>query len=80
MEPFFTRRRGVAAGVIPGIDPADATALFARRLALNGTPVLLDEAMRPVELLSSWFRHLALLGRSRKTMRKYAYIAWGPEA
>jgi hypothetical protein len=37
-------------------------------------PVLLDEAMRPVEPLSSWFRHLALAGRSPKTMRKYAYM------
>jgi hypothetical protein len=76
VELFFTdRRRAVAAGVIPGIAPADVMALFARRLALDGTPVLLDEGMRPVEPLSSWFRHLALMGRSPKTMRKYAYVA-----
>jgi site-specific recombinase XerC len=31
--------------------------------------------MRPVESLSSWFRHLASMGRSPKTMCKYAYIA-----
>jgi hypothetical protein len=73
---FFTdRRRAVAAGVVPGIDPADVMALFARRVALDGTSVLLDAAMRPVEPLSSWFRYLALMGRSPKTMRKYAYIA-----
>jgi hypothetical protein len=37
MEVFFTdRRRAVAAGVVPGIDPADVTALFERRVALDG--------------------------------------------
>jgi hypothetical protein len=76
MELFFTdRRRAQAARVIPGIDPADVTALFARRVALDGMPVLRDKAMRPVEPLTTWFRHLALMGRSHKTMRKYAYIA-----
>jgi hypothetical protein len=61
--------------VVPGIDPADVRALFERRVALDGIPVLLDEAMHPVEPLSSWFRHLASMGRSPKTMCKYAYIA-----
>lgn len=76
MELFFTdRRRVVASGAVPGIGAADLDELFERRLALDGTPVLLDEAMRPVEPLSSWFRHLGLMGRSPKTMRKYAYIA-----
>jgi len=76
MELFVTdRRRHVAAGWFLGIDPADVTASFERRAALDGIPVLLDEAMRPVEPLSSWFRHLASMGRSPKTMCKSAYIA-----
>lgn len=65
----------MAVGVIPGIAAAEVSALFERRLALDGTPVLLDEAMRPVEPVSSWFRYLGLMGRSPKTLRKYAYIA-----
>jgi hypothetical protein len=76
MELFFTDRRpAVAAGVVPGIDPADVRAVFERRVALDGIPVLLAEAMRQVEPLSSWFRHLASMGRSPKTMCKYAYVA-----
>lgn len=75
MELLFTdRRRAIAAGVVPGGGPAEVTALFERRVALDGTPVLLDEAMRPVEPLSSWFRHLAVMGRSPEAMHKYAYF------
>jgi hypothetical protein len=37
-------------------------------------PVLLDEAMRPIEPLSSWFRNLAVMGRSPEAMHKYAYF------
>jgi site-specific recombinase XerC len=76
MELFFTDRRGaLARDGVPGIDSTEVHALFERRLVLDGMPVLLDRAMRPVEPLSSWFRHLALAGRSPKTMRKYAYMA-----
>ena len=75
MELLFTdRRHAIAAGVVPGIGPAEVTALFERRVALDGMPVLLDEAMRPVEPLSSWFRHLAVMGRSPEAMHKYAYF------
>uniref|UniRef100_UPI003F496C9D site-specific integrase n=1 Tax=Amycolatopsis sp. CA-096443 TaxID=3239919 RepID=UPI003F496C9D len=42
---------------------------------MDGTPVLLDQRMCPVESVSAWFRHLALMGQSAKTMRKYAYVA-----
>lgn len=36
---FFTdRRRAIAVGSIPGIDGADLTELFGRRLALDGAP------------------------------------------
>ncbi|MGW2800786.1 tyrosine-type recombinase/integrase [Streptomyces sp. NPDC001269] len=38
-----------------------------------GTPVLLDDAMRPIEPVSSWFRRLAWRRRRPKTMRSYAY-------
>jgi integrase len=77
VELFFSGRRAALAIAdrIPGMEPAGVAALFERRLVPEGMPVLLDEAMRPVEPLSSWFRHLALAGRSPKTMRKYAYIA-----
>jgi hypothetical protein len=36
-------------------------------------PIVLDEEMRPVEPISSWFRHLALGRRSSNTMRAYGY-------
>lgn len=76
MELFFTdRRRAIAVGSAPGIDGTELAELFDRRLALNGMPILLDRGMRPVEPVSSWFRHLALMDRSAKTMRKYAYVA-----
>ncbi|MEU4711626.1 site-specific integrase [Nocardia salmonicida] len=76
MELFFTgRSRLPADGNVSGISQPELAQLLARRLVPDGLPVLLDSAMRPVEPLSSWFRHLALLGRSPKTMRKYAYVA-----
>ncbi len=40
-----------------------------------GTPVFLDEqAMRPVEPLCSWFRHLAYEDKDVKTLREYSYV------
>jgi integrase len=76
LELFFTdRRRAIAVGPVAGIDGAELVELFDRRLALDGMPILLDRRMCPVEPVSSWFRHLALMGRSAKTMRKYAYVA-----
>lgn len=75
MELFFTDRSRVSARVtVAGLDPDDVAVLFQRCLATDGMPIVLDDAMRPVEPLSSWFRQLALAGRSPKTMRKYAYI------
>ncbi|MFD7480996.1 hypothetical protein ACFV8Z_55505 [Streptomyces sp. NPDC059837] len=44
-----------------------------RRRVPTGTPILLDEAMRPVEPLSSWFRVTGQQGLDAKTMRAYAY-------
>src|SRR5260370_378097 len=75
VELFFASRSiGPTVGSVPGIEPAAVAALFERWLVVEGVPVLLDGLMRPVEPLSSWFRYLALAGRSPKTMRKYAYI------
>jgi integrase len=76
MELFFTDRSRIRTGAtVADLGPDDVAALFERRLVPEGMPVLLDNAMRPVEPLSSWFRQLALDGRSPKTMRKYAYVA-----
>ncbi|MBA8931814.1 hypothetical protein BC739_009073 [Kutzneria viridogrisea] len=75
MELFFTDRSRVRAGTaVAGLEPDEVAGLFERRLVPDGMPILLDDAMRPVEPLSSWFRQLALAGRSPKTMRKYAYV------
>jgi integrase len=40
----------------------------------DGTPIFLDDQMRPVEPVSTWFRHLAVQRRDEKTMKAYAYI------
>ncbi|MGW0749799.1 tyrosine-type recombinase/integrase [Streptomyces sp. NPDC002587] len=38
-------------------------------------PVIVDSAMRPVEPVCTWFRHLAYMGRDPEgTLRHYAYI------
>ncbi|MFF7476842.1 hypothetical protein [Streptomyces sp. NPDC008092] len=52
-----------------GVRPAELSELFERRRIPTGTPILLDEAMRPVEPLSSWFRMLGQQGLDAKTMR-----------
>jgi integrase len=76
VELFFTDRSHIPARVtIAGLEPDHVARLFERCLVPEGMPILLDDAMRPVEPLSSWFRQLALAGRSPKTMRKYAYVA-----
>ncbi|MGW4983491.1 site-specific integrase [Streptomyces mirabilis] len=56
-----------------GVRLADWSELFERRRVPTGTPILLDEAMRPVEPLSSWFRVIGQRGLDVKTMRAYAY-------
>ncbi|MFJ9155067.1 tyrosine-type recombinase/integrase [Streptomyces sp. NPDC102270] len=71
---FFTDQRKVwKVGQVAGLNQAELSALFSRRLLPTGTPILLDEAMRPVEPMSSWFRSLALERKAAKTMRSYAY-------
>ncbi|MCX4902254.1 hypothetical protein OHU11_41085 (plasmid) [Streptomyces sp. NBC_00257] len=74
MQLFFTDQRKVwKVGQVAGLSQTELSALFARRLVPAGTPILLDEAMRPVEPVSSWFRSLALDRKDTKTMRSYAY-------
>ena len=60
-------------GDVAGVRLADLSELFERRRVPTGTPILLDEAMRPVEPLSSWFRVIGQRGLDVKTMRAYAY-------
>ncbi|WP_299540734.1 site-specific integrase [uncultured Streptomyces sp.] len=74
MRLFFTDTRKVwKVGEVAGLGHAELAELFERRPLSRGTPILLDEAMRPVEPVSSWFRSLALDRRDAKTMRSYAY-------
>lgn len=74
MELFKTDRRLVSRlGPVPGMAPSEVEELFRRRPPLDGMPVVLDEQMRPVEPVSSWFRSLALAERDTATMRAYAY-------
>jgi site-specific recombinase XerD len=47
--------------------------LFERRNLPAGTPILLDDQMRPIEPVSSWFRSLGLDGHDQDTMSTYAY-------
>ncbi|MFE0206900.1 site-specific integrase [Streptomyces sp. NPDC058985] len=72
MHLFFTDQGKV--GQVAGLSQAELSSLlFARRLVPSGTPVLLDEAMRPVVPVSPWFRSLALKRKDAKTKRSYAY-------
>ena len=74
MELFKTDRRLVSRfGPVAGMESSEVEELFGRRPSLDGMPVILDEQMRPVEPVSSWFRSLALAERDVATMRAYAY-------
>ncbi|MGA5629757.1 site-specific integrase [Streptomyces cellulosae] len=73
---FFTDRRKVRkVGQVAELDQGELTALLERRRVPNGMPMLLDEAMRPVEPLCSWFRRLAMERLAPKTMKAYAHTA-----
>ncbi|MFJ5882619.1 hypothetical protein [Kitasatospora cineracea] len=76
MHLFFTNQRLVDLWPPPEGPPADAVrGLLEHRSILNGTPIFLDEAMRPAVPFCHWFRSLAYEQRDPATMRKYAYIA-----
>jgi len=74
VEIFTMDKRALAGlGSIPGVDSAAVQAVVTGLLLADGQPIFLDEAMRPVEPVSSWFRSLALGGLDRKSMKAYAY-------
>jgi hypothetical protein len=77
VQLFFTDQRKVwKVGQVAGLSQAELSALFTRRLVPSGTPILLDEAMRPVEPVSSWFRSLALERKDAKTsLRAFTHEA-----
>ncbi|WP_381560758.1 hypothetical protein [Streptomyces eurythermus] len=53
----------------------DLEELFERRRTPDGIPILLDEAMRSVEPVSSWVRALPMQRQGPKSMKAYAYTA-----
>ncbi|MEW2121666.1 site-specific integrase [Streptomyces sp. NPDC005474] len=74
VQLFFADPRKVwKVGEVAGLDRAELSALFERRGVPAGMPILLDDAMRPVEPVSAWFRSMALDRMDEKTMRSYAY-------
>ncbi|MFF9048645.1 tyrosine-type recombinase/integrase [Streptomyces parvulus] len=74
MQLYFANHRALwRVGDVAGIDRALLETSLERHRLPAGTPVLLDDAMRPVEPLSSWFRRLAWRRTAAKTMRTYAY-------
>lgn len=71
MQLYFADRRKLArSGPVPGIEPAELAALLGRWPIKDGTAVLLDDAMRPVEPVASW---LEWLGARRKSTTSKAY-------
>lgn len=73
MDLFFVRRPLVER-YGDGLADGTAVALLDRQVIPDGMPIVLGSDMRPIEPLSSWFRHLAYLGRVPETMRSYAYV------
>lgn len=74
MRLYFANHRAVwRVGDVAGVDRSLLAGALERYRLPTGTPVLLDDAMRPVEPVSSWFRSLALARRDAKSMRAYAY-------
>jgi hypothetical protein len=57
---------------VAGVPYADLAGRLQRRPLRAGTPILLDDWMRPVEPLSRWFRTMSLDRTNRKTMKAYA--------
>ncbi|MCX5003774.1 hypothetical protein OHB05_14195 [Streptomyces sp. NBC_00638] len=76
MDLFFVRRDYLRerADLFPEVGGEALRRLDFRALP-ERLPVIVDKQMRPVEPASSWFRHLAYLGRDPEdTLRHYAYI------
>lgn len=77
MQVFFSdgRKVGKAGEVVGHLSPEALAELFERRRLPAGTPVVLDDTMRPVEPLTTWFRSLALGGMRPRSLRVYAYTS-----
>ncbi|GAA2530904.1 hypothetical protein [Winogradskya humida] len=72
MEIFYVDRR--SRGLWPGPEGFDVRSTLDYRSLPDGMPILVDEAMQPVEPVSGWFRVLAYDGKQATTLRVYAYI------
>jgi hypothetical protein len=72
VEIFYVDRRVL--GLWPGLERFDAGTALDQRSLPDGMPILLDDAMQPVEPASGWFRALAYDSKQEKTLRAYAYI------
>jgi len=76
MQLYFTDPRQLwKVGAVAGASYDDLRAVFEQARLAASTPILLDDSMRPVEPLSSWFRSLGQQGLDGKTMRAYAYTS-----
>lgn len=72
MQLYYADRRKLSrSGPVPGIEPDELDALLSRWPIKDGTAVLLDEAMRPVEPVASWLEWLGAR-RKPKTTRAYS--------
>lgn len=72
MEAFFTDQRTALRVGVPGLDTEQLEQLFgSRRMVPDGTPVVLDDQMRPVEPLCSWLWDLGRDELKAGTMRSY---------
>ncbi|CAM5501326.1 hypothetical protein SRIMM317S_04976 [Streptomyces rimosus subsp. rimosus] len=75
--PFTDERKIWRAGEAAGLGHSQLSSLFERRRVPDGTPLLLDEAMRPVEPLCSWFRLWSrlILGKRRGDRERLGSVA-----
>ncbi|MFH8402385.1 site-specific integrase [Streptomyces anulatus] len=74
MQLFFADYRAVwRVGEVAGLGRDELAELFERRQIPAGTPVLVDDQMRPIEPISSWFRSLGMDAQDAKTMSAYGY-------
>ena len=72
MEIFYVDRRML--GLWPVPPGFDVGSTLDHRSLPDSMPILLDQAMQPVEPACGWFRALAYDGKDAKTLRAYAYI------
>ena len=75
MEVFFVDRRRALAADLPVLGRDEVSQVLADRLLADGTPIVLDDRMRPAEPLSSWLLWLGQEERQPSTMRSYVYAA-----